>query len=558
MVTSWPKTAQLALALVALHALALAGFGTNPTGSALSEFLQLASTGLAAFVCLRAGSRVRGRAGRFWRLVGLGFACWTLGQVLLIGYVNVLRIPIPAITLSDVPFLVFYLPVFAALFPETDEDPGVDWARTLDLAQVGIVLSSVYLYFFFAVNLGVDQRVITLHFGFVDSYSLLNVLLVGSYLYAWASSRGQARALYGRMAAIFALYSAGDTLNTYQVIQGEAVSGDWLDLSYTVPFALATVTASRWPTVWAEEGDSPPEAPRWRLFPLLPPILVLVVAGSVARANLTLATILIGGSFLCFGARLAVTQHRQQQTVERLRRSETEHRSLVENAPYGIFRYVVQGDRFSSVNQALADMLGRPRREELLSLRVSEQVFQDPSGRELLLAYAAAGEPRSGLEMEWKRADGTPLTVRLRTQRTREGRPSGALLDVSAEDITEHRKLEDQLRQALKMEAIGRLAGGVAHDFNNLLMVVTGAAELIRRRLEEGSPHLPHLRLIQKATQDATDLTRQLLAFGRRQTLEPKVLDLNQVLTDMSEMLPRVIEESIEQRIRRDPALGRV
>ena len=110
----------------------------------------------------------------------------------------------------------------------------------------------------------------------------------------------------------------------------------------------------------------------------------------------------------------------------------------------------------------------------------------------------------------------------------------------------------------MKMEAIGRLAGGVAHDFNNLLMVVTGAAELIRRRLDEGSPHLPHLRMIQKATQDATDLTRQLLAFGRRQTLEPKVLDLNQVLTDMSEMLPRVIEESIEQRIRRDPALGRV
>ena len=83
---------------------------------------------------------------------------------------------------------------------------------------------------------------ITLHFGFLDSYSLLNILLVGSYLYAWARSSGQARALYGRMAAVFALYSVGDTLNTYQVIRGEAFSGDWLDLSYSVPFALATVT----------------------------------------------------------------------------------------------------------------------------------------------------------------------------------------------------------------------------------------------------------------------------------------------------------------------------
>jgi len=160
--------------------------------------------------------------------------------------------------------------------------------------------------------------------------------------------------------------------------------------------------------------------------------------------------------------------------------------------------------------------------------------------------------------MEWKREDGQPLTVRLRARRAEAAQGEGSPIEVSAEDITQNRKLEDQLRQAVKMEAVGRLAGGVAHDFNNLLMVVTGAAELMRRRLEAASPHLPHIRMIQKAAQDAADLTRQLLAFSRRQSLEPKVLDLNQVLRDLAEMLPRVIEESIEQRMRLSPELGRV
>ena len=106
-------------------------------------------------VCIRSGRRLRGRPGRFWLLLGLGFSCWALGQVLILRYVNILHVAIPAIALSDVPFLAFYLPVFAALFPEMEEDESrVDWARTLDLAQVGIVLGSVYLHFFLRLNLG--------------------------------------------------------------------------------------------------------------------------------------------------------------------------------------------------------------------------------------------------------------------------------------------------------------------------------------------------------------------------------------------------------------------
>ena len=284
MTGTWPKAASAAVSLVVVHALGLA-FADGAARSLLSEVVQLASVGLAAVVCIRSGRRLRGQPGRFWFMLGLGFACWTLGQVLIMRYVSVLHTAVPAIAVSDLPFLAFYLPAFAALLPEVEDESRVDWARTLDLAQIGIGLGAAYLHFFLGLNLGVATKVITLHFGFLDSYSLLNILLVGSYLYAWTGSSGQARALYGRMAAIFALYSLGDTLNTYQVIRGEAYSGDWLDLSYTVPFALATVSAARWPPVWSADGPSFAESRPWRLFPLLPPVLVLLVAGSVARTT---------------------------------------------------------------------------------------------------------------------------------------------------------------------------------------------------------------------------------------------------------------------------------
>jgi nitrogen-specific signal transduction histidine kinase len=124
-------------------------------------------------------------------------------------------------------------------------------------------------------------------------------------------------------------------------------------------------------------------------------------------------------------------------------------------------------------------------------------------------------------------------------------------------DVSEERLLEEQLRQSQKMEAIGRLAGGVAHDFNNLLGVILGSAELlvesvdlsqVRRRAEE----------IEKAGQRAADLTRQLLAFSRKQMLEPKVMDLNSKVSEITDMLARLVGEDVEIRMSLPPNLGKV
>ena len=125
-------------------------------------------------------------------------------------------------------------------------------------------------------------------------------------------------------------------------------------------------------------------------------------------------------------------------------------------------------------------------------------------------------------------------------------------------DVSPRRALEEQLRQAQKMEAVGMLAGGIAHDFNNLLTIITGYSQLILNSLQESDPNRSAAEQIMKAGERAAALTRQLLAFSRRQVLQPKVLDLNQLVASLSSMLRRLIGEDVDLRLAMGPDLGRV
>jgi nitrogen-specific signal transduction histidine kinase/CheY-like chemotaxis protein len=126
------------------------------------------------------------------------------------------------------------------------------------------------------------------------------------------------------------------------------------------------------------------------------------------------------------------------------------------------------------------------------------------------------------------------------------------------EDITDLRRTEEQLLQAQKMEAVGRLAGGVAHDFNNLLTAILGYSELVLQDLGDDHPSAVDLKEIRAAGQSAESLTRQLLAFSRRQILQPQTLDLNKVLTRVDALLQRIIGEDVELTMKLTAPLGRV
>jgi PAS domain S-box-containing protein len=168
-------------------------------------------------------------------------------------------------------------------------------------------------------------------------------------------------------------------------------------------------------------------------------------------------------------------------------------------------------------------------------------------------------------ELPVRRADGTARILQIRGQAVTD--LTGGVVRVigTAQDVTELKQTEEALRrseeqflQSQKMEAIGQLAGGVAHDFNNLLTAITGYSDLTLLKLNKADPLRRNIEEIKKAGDRAASLTRQLLAFSRRQVLQPQVLDLNSIIEDMGRMLPRLIGENIELRMVLDPGLGMV
>ncbi|MGA2746948.1 MAG: ATP-binding protein [Candidatus Sulfotelmatobacter sp.] len=227
---------------------------------------------------------------------------------------------------------------------------------------------------------------------------------------------------------------------------------------------------------------------------------------------------------------------------ENLRRSELNFRSLVTNAPYGICRCDSTG-KILDANPAFLELLGDTS-SELIGQHIFG-LYADNDQWFDLADFLRSSEPFKGLAAEWKRKDKTTTVVRISGRSVANG-PEGVVFELFAEDVTERRALEHQLRQSQKMEAVGRLAGGIAHDFNNLLMVISGYSEFLLERL--GAE--PHLRgpaqEIARAAERASSLTRQLLAFSRKQMLAPRIVNLNEVATENSKMLTRMIGEDID------------
>ena len=227
-----------------------------------------------------------------------------------------------------------------------------------------------------------------------------------------------------------------------------------------------------------------------------------------------------------------------------LKISETHHRSVFEGAVHGIYRGTLNGS-FLDVNPALVTMLGYASADEVLKLNVARDVFAEPEeGIRLLQEWQRTGQIEE--EVRWKRRDQRLITVRLsgRVLATEHQKTPG--IEVIVEDITERRALEEQLRQALKIEAVGQLAGGMAHEFNNYLGIVLGYSDLLLEEAGVTEALRGNVAEIKAATQRAASLTRQLLALSRRQVLEPIVLDVNAVVWETHKLLRRLVPENID------------
>ncbi|WP_321495465.1 ATP-binding protein [uncultured Desulfobacter sp.] len=227
-----------------------------------------------------------------------------------------------------------------------------------------------------------------------------------------------------------------------------------------------------------------------------------------------------------------------------LQESEKGFRSLFERLPVSLFRSTPAG-HFLTVNPALVRMMGFPDWETLINTNLVN-IYPNPEQREQWRSIAERDGIVRDYEVQMRRFDGTDICIWLTCRAIRDSEGQVLFYEGILEDVTERKKLEEQVRHSRKMEAVGQLAGGVAHDFNNMLSVIMGYAELILLEIDDDDPLRDRIEDIHEAGIRSMELTRQLLAFARKQTINPEILDLNSTLQGMLKLLQRLIGEDID------------
>ncbi len=238
----------------------------------------------------------------------------------------------------------------------------------------------------------------------------------------------------------------------------------------------------------------------------------------------------------------------QRRAEEALRASEESLRTFVDNAVFGIYRSALDG-KLLMANRTLARMLGYGSAEDLLGQDI-RNVYHEPAERDRLISRYGPADHYDGIEATWRRRDGTAIPVRLSGRSIHD--PAGEIVcfEGVVEDMSERRALEQQLRQAQKMEAVGQLAGGMAHDFNNLLTTILTTVELVEEELPGLAADVrDDLALIKTASRRGGELIGKLLAFARRQRLALRPVGLSEVVRDAVAVLRRVVPEDIDIRL---------
>jgi two-component system cell cycle sensor histidine kinase/response regulator CckA len=246
----------------------------------------------------------------------------------------------------------------------------------------------------------------------------------------------------------------------------------------------------------------------------------------------------------------------KQATEQRLRASEEKYRGIFDNAVEGIYQSTPDG-RFLTANRAMARMLGYATPEELIAdvRNIENQLYVDQERRKEFRRLLDEHGVVKSFETEIYRKDGSKGWGSLSSRAVRDAQGKLLYYEGRAEEITERKRLEEQFRQAQKMEAIGQLAGGIAHDFNNLLTVINGYSAMLVERRRPEDPDTEPLVEIRNAGERAAVLTRQLLAFSRMQRLQVQVIDLNALVGELAKMLRRLIGEHIVLSVVAEPLL---
>jgi PAS domain S-box-containing protein len=668
------KLAILAFIIVGLNVYVILTLGASPTGSFLTNLLQICSSWLAAALCFLARRRGRGVSRPFWLLVGCSMAAWGVANAGWMYYENWLHITAPRLSFARILFDVQGVFYAIALFLNQERDsPDFDWETLLDSVQIALVFFSLFFGLYYVQLLQgshpqANELVLTWIFVAIN----LTLTVIAAVQSMSARTR-RMRSLYGGLALFLLVYTIGSGIAESPQANLHPQTGTWYDLGWSIPFLVGAVWAARWKDT--EELAALPAFPPktlgrfafGNLMLALAPLTVLILVAQLGREWRLIGFSLLGISLLCYAARLGVTEFRHAQSANIVQM----HSLAMEAAVDGISILDAKGEQVYT-NSAFARMLafesprgllGKTWREiydhrdvALLGDQIRKALSQSgkwsgqvslrrqdgsripiemtitamPQGGTVCVARditerLAAERVRTeteakyrtlieqvaavsyiaelGLHGEWlyvspqvetmfgykpdewllqsdqwirfvpeedhpiiKAAEEACISARRFQAEYRITRKDGQIIWVSDTavvvpgsdnhplmegiivDITERKALENQLQQARKMEAVGRLAGGIAHDFNNLLTIIKGYVEMATNR-SAGQPELrSDLHHIGDASERAGTLVRQLLAFSRKQVLKPKVLDLNSIVLNLDKLLRRLLAEVIEMK----------
>jgi two-component system, cell cycle sensor histidine kinase and response regulator CckA len=538
----------------------LAALGAAPfdrtTSQIVTDLVQLALCVLASIALVKAAFHARALDRWFWALIASSVVVWALGQLFWTLHLQGLSSS-GVLAPSDFLFLASSAPLLLAFVVRPDRPRKAALGFVFDLGL--LVVFSLHTYVYFSLGYLIGGQESRYHewlnaLGNLDSALVLVVVL-------WAIRRARPpwQSAYCDLALVCLMLHGGSTLSSYLVLLGDYRPGLY-DLPWVLPFVWLSFVGFEWRagTVAVEDRTNAPDFIDTRRGLVLAILAVVAVPAlhlvtelvttpprdlSRLRHFLTLLTaILLGALFLA--RQLVLLRRTEALHLER----EKSLKRLFDSNPLPQFLCENEGLRILEVNRAAERAYGYSR-EEFLEMSLSAL---HPEGELPTLESSmdeATGPGRDGrLSGDWhhRSLDRQVRVVEL-TARALELGLRDVLLVVVA-DVTAHRDLEERLRHSQKMEALGRLAGGVAHDFNNLLTAILGYCSLLGMKLRETSL-LVFLREIEKSGERAAALTRQLLAFSRKQMMVPQVLDLGVVLRELRMMLRPLLSEDIELSI---------
>jgi PAS domain S-box-containing protein len=540
----------IAVVLVCVHvAMLLAAPKWSGAGS---DVLETAAGFLAAGAALWAAKRAQGFARLFWAFQTSGFLLFGVAQALATVYDSILHMPLNQPWPSDMLFFLWVTPAFLSLFLDKDTHRGrIEWVRWLDFAQVGILVVSAHLYVFEVPAHWLSKEV-SYEKVELAATILRDVLLVLCFAWRTRRERGkQGRSLYGRMALFFLVFGLAECSYLFlQVFYRLRAPSPW-DVPWTVAMSLVmvlAVTAS--PVADGEQHtEETPRKPRavtriaLRLVPLCFPMAVLLMAAHIAEQQFAIAVLAVMSSFACSSARIVLAERKQLLADQALRERNALLKSVFEGSGDAIFVKDADG-RYLIVNSAIAGYYGKAI-EQIIG-KTAFELTDGEAARELTRNDKRILENGENVTVDFQISrDG--VTRHFLVTRVPYRDASGKIIGVTgiSRDITQYKGIEDRLRQAQKMEAIGTLAGGVAHDFNNILMVISGYSSVLAEAVKNNPKLLGHVEQIQKAGERAGSLTRQLLAFSRKETIQPTPINVNDVVAGIEKLLHRLIGEHI-------------